>query len=82
MTQDQIDAAIDSLEAIPSMSKLMHEWNRESTTAVERSLGCPRDEACALWKILRDKNLVELISDYYGPGVETDSHWRWRRLPT
>jgi hypothetical protein len=79
MTHDQIDTGIAAFEAIPSMSSQMDEWERESTTAVERSLGRSRDEARGLWKIWLEQNLVELISDYTGPGFETNSRWSWRR---
>jgi hypothetical protein len=63
MTQDQVDAGIDALEAVPVMSAQMNEWGRESTTAVERSIGCPTEEARALWKDWREQNLADLASD-------------------
>ena len=82
VTLNQIAAGIDALEALGAMSNWMDEWDRESTTAVERALDCPRDNARSLWKAWRDQNLVELLSDRGDqPGFKTDSKWRWQRVP-
>jgi hypothetical protein len=74
---DHISTALNALITIGPMSNHLGEWDRKSTEAVQRQIGCTSDDARALWKAIRDQNRADVISDYTGPGFERNGTWRW-----
>jgi hypothetical protein len=75
-----IDVAIEALLAIAPMPPLMDAQDRHSTMAVQQSLRCSREYARSLWRLLRDLGLIDLVSNYRGPGFATDCRWKWIRV--
>lgn len=55
-----------------------------SSRTVARLLGCLLSEATAIWKTLRERQIIELKSRFDSklPGKPIRSAWKWRARPT
>ncbi len=77
-----VNSIVEALLKIGWMTNRIEDQNRQSNRAVQTVVDCSDEEAERIRIYLSEmtNGVIQRVSDYVGPGVETNSRWIWKRV--